>query len=90
MDEAAFFNRRTNEKESKLMRENLKQYKDHDLKGIILEAQKLLDERDRQRKEDAMKRIRAMAAEVGLAVEVKGPKKKRGRPSQAGTAGSKE
>lgn len=71
------------------MRENLKQYKDDDLKGIILEAQKLLDERDRQRKEEAMKRIRAMASEVGLAVEVRGPRKKRGRPSKTGTGEDK-
>ena len=72
------------------MKDQLKQFKDDELKGFIVEAQRLLEERDRQRKEEAMKRIRAMAAEVGLAVEVKGPKKKRGRPSKAGAAGGKE
>lgn len=62
------------------MRETLKQYSDENLKAIIKDAQSVLDGRDKQRKDEAMRKIRAIAAEHGLSIEAKKPGKKRGRP----------
>ena len=53
------------------MRETLKQRSDADLKAIIADAQSILDERDKQRKDEAMRQIRAIAAEHGLSIEAK-------------------
>lgn len=66
------------------MRETLKQRSDDDLKAIIADAQSILDERDKQRKDEAMRQIRAIAAEHGLSIEARKTGKKRGRPPKAG------
>jgi hypothetical protein len=66
-----------------MMKETLKQYSDDDLKGLIAEAQAILRARDKHRKEDALRQIRAIASAHGLSIEAKTPAKKRGRPSRA-------
>ena len=66
------------------MRETLKQRSDDDLKAIIADAQSILDERDKQRQDEAMRLIRAIAAEHGLSFEARKTGKKRGRPPIAG------
>ena len=62
------------------MLEQLENYTDDQLMAIITQAHKVLDQRDRERRNEAAKRIRQLAAEVGLSVEIKGAKKRRGRP----------
>ena len=69
------------------MRETLNQYSDENLKAIIKGAQNILDERDKQRKSEAMRKIRAIASEHGLSIEAKKPGKKRGRPRKAAQEG---
>ena len=69
------------------MKETLNQYSDENLKAIITDAQNILDERDRKRKEDAMRQIRSIAAAHGLSIEAKKPGKKRGRPRKSSTGG---
>ena len=61
------------------MKETLKQYSDDDLKGLIAEARVILEARDKERKEEAMRRIRSIAAEHGLSIEARRPANKRGR-----------
>lgn len=58
---------------------NLEEYDDQGLKDLIAEAEKVLAERERRRKDETVRRIRALADEAGLSVEVKA-RKKRGRP----------
>ena len=56
------------------MLEQLENYTDDQLMAIITQAHKVLDQRDRERRNEAAKRIRQLAAEVGLSVESKGAK----------------
>jgi len=67
------------------MKENLKQYSDDDLKDLITEAQTILQARDKQRKEEAMRQIRSIAANHGLSIEARRPAKRRGRPPKGET-----
>ncbi|HKJ74231.1 MAG TPA: hypothetical protein VKA19_08965 [Alphaproteobacteria bacterium] len=69
------------------MKETLEQYDDGGLRAIIAQAQEILDARDRERKAETARRIRALASEAGLSVEVK-RQKKRGRPKNAGKRGN--
>ena len=64
------------------MRETLSQYNDENLKGIIAEARKILDEREKQRKDETIRRIRSLAAEAGLTIDVKGNAEKTRTPKQ--------
>lgn len=66
------------------MKDTLKQYSDDQLKAVIAAARDLLEERDRQRKDEAARRIREIAAASGLTVAVK-TRKKRGRPAGSKT-----
>ena len=66
------------------MKDTLKQYNDDDLNSLIAEARTILNARDKQRKEDAMRQIRSIAAAHGLAIEARKPAKKRGRPPKTG------
>ena len=68
------------------MKETLKQHSDDDLKGLIAEARVILEARDKERKEEAMRRIRSIAAEHGLSIEARRPANKRGRPPKANKA----
>ncbi|TQE99609.1 MAG: hypothetical protein FKY71_07780 [Spiribacter salinus] len=70
---------------------NLEEYDDDGLKALIAEAETVLAERERRRRDETVRQIRALAEDAGLAVEVK-PRKKRGRPRKkksaaGGTAG---
>ncbi len=57
------------------------------LRALMNEIQSELTARDKQRKDEATQRIKAMADAVGLSVSVKEKNaKKRGRPSKAGAA----
>ena len=67
------------------MYDNLKQYTDDQLLELITQAHKILDERDHDRRKQAAKQIRLLAAEVGLAVEIKGTRKRRSRPRKTAT-----
>lgn len=65
------------------MLNQLENYTDDQLLALITQAHKVLDQRDRERRNEAAKQIRQLAAEVGLAVEIKGAKKRRGRPRKS-------
>jgi hypothetical protein len=54
------------------MLDQLENYTDDQLMALITQAHKVLDQRDRERRNEAAKQIRQLAAEVGLSVEIKG------------------
>lgn len=62
------------------IRDHLPDESDESLKAIIADASTLLDQRDRERKKQAIAEIKAIAAQHGLKVEPRTPSAKRGRP----------
>ena len=59
------------------MNEQLKHYSDEELLALISDAKEILHERDKLQKQEAMKQIRALAAEAGLSVQLKGKRKRK-------------
>ena len=66
------------------MKAELQKLDDAGLYEVIREARGLLEQRTLERKKVALAEIRKLAAAVGIAVAVKEPKRKRGRPPQNG------
>ncbi len=62
------------------MKAELEKLDDAGLYDVIREAKALLEQRSLERKKAALAEIRKLAAAVGMAVAVKEPKRKRGRP----------
>lgn len=60
--------------------DQLETMQDSELQELVKRAQKALDSRAEKRKRDAVEEIRKLAQAHGLNVEVKGPRKRRGRP----------
>ncbi len=57
-----------------------------DLKAVAERAKALLDAKEKERQKQAIKEIQDLAAKHGLQVEVKGQRKRRGRPPKTPTA----
>lgn len=57
---------------------------DAELRALITQARRLLAERETARRKDALARIRTIAKEHGLALEVRKSPGRRGRPPKAG------
>ena len=53
------------------MYEQLYQYSDEELLALIELAKEILSERDKQYKQETMRKIRELAADAGLSVQVK-------------------
>jgi hypothetical protein len=64
--------------------DTLERLSDEALKALITEARAVLARREAARRKDALQQIRALAKEHGLALDVKGPVRKRGRPPKSG------
>lgn len=62
------------------MKVELEKLDDASLHDMIREAKALLEHRSLERKKVALAEIRKLAAAVGMAIAVKEPKRKRGRP----------
>lgn len=70
------------------MKEQLEKLDDAGLRQLISDAHALLDRRSQERKKAALAEIRKLAAAVGMAVAVKEPKRKRGRPPGSARTGA--
>ena len=57
------------------MYEQLYQYSDEELLALIELAKEILSERDKQYKQETMRKIRELAADAGLSVQVKSKRK---------------
>ena len=57
------------------MYEQLKNYSDEELLALIELAKEILSERDKQYKQETMRKIRELAADAGLSVQVKSKRK---------------
>ena len=64
------------------MNDQLNHYSDEELLALISDAKEILHERDKQQKQEAMKQIRALAAEAGLSVQLKGKRKRKPKTRQ--------
>lgn len=62
---------------------NLEALPDDELRTLIERARRLLAAREAARRKEALARIRAMAKEHGLSLDVKAPPRRRGRPPKA-------
>lgn len=74
------------EKPRQNLRERLEAQPDDALRALISEAGAIIESRAAQRRRDAISEIQRLAKENGLAVDVKKPARKRGRPRKAGPA----
>lgn len=70
------------------MRTELEKLDDAGLHDVIRTARMLLADRAQERKKAALAEIRKLAAAVGIAVAVKEPKRKRGRPPNMARTGA--
>jgi hypothetical protein len=57
------------------MYEQLKNHSDEELLALIQLAKEILSERDKQYKQETMRKIRELAADAGLAVQIKSKRK---------------
>ena len=67
-----------------------REHQNDELKATIARANELLVERYRARKAQAAQRIKEIAAQAGLSVEVKGTGKRRERPPKNRKNGAKQ
>lgn len=65
------------------MNEHLHNLTDEELTRLITEAKQILHERDKAYKRETMAKIRAMAAEAGLTVNLKSRRKAKPRPQKS-------
>lgn len=70
------------------MKTELEKLDDAGLQEMIHAAKALLEHRSLERKKAALAEIRKLAAAVGMAVAVKDPKRKRGRPPNSTRTGT--
>lgn len=66
------------------MNEQLNHYSDEELIALIAQAKEILHQRDKEHKQDTMRKIRELAADAGLSVQLKSKRKykKRSKPDE--------
>lgn len=64
------------------MYEQLYQYSDEELLALIVQAKEILDQRDKEYKQETMRKIRELAANAGLSVQLKSKRKYKKRTQE--------
>jgi len=64
------------------MNEPLNHYSDEELLALIVQAKDILDQRDKEYKQETMRKIRELAADAGLSVQLKSKRKYKKRTKE--------
>jgi hypothetical protein len=71
------------------MNESLNHYSDEELLALITQAKEILHQRDKEYKQETMHKIRELAADAGLSVQLKSKRKYKPRKEKGGNDGQR-
>lgn len=72
------------------MNEPLNHYSDEELLALITQAKEILHQRDKEYKQETMRKIRELAADAGLSVQLKSKRKYKPRKEKGGNYGQRD